>query len=202
MNKQFYTILNSPFVYQMAQNILAPGAQFILCRKLNNLHETLIAKPGPILDIGCGPASWLWKVNLKPIGLDIQHEYSNAFQQVTNVAVTGSALLLPFKKNSFGAVFSLGVLHHLKDNDVAVMVQEMLRVCRPGGNLVVMDAVLPQRKALRPLAELIRNLDRGQYMRHEEKIKDLLKPIGKWKFIRYTYTLTGLEMIQGTIKIN
>jgi SAM-dependent methyltransferase len=48
----------------------------------------------------------------------------------------GSALQLPFPDNSFDMVFSHGVLHHIPDIKRAQ--QEIHRVLRPGGELVMM----------------------------------------------------------------
>src|SRR6266508_2809814 len=43
---------------------------------------------------------------------------------------------LPFEDASFDVVFSWGVIHHSSDMDRAL--RELVRVCRPGGDLVLM----------------------------------------------------------------
>jgi ubiquinone/menaquinone biosynthesis C-methylase UbiE len=48
----------------------------------------------------------------------------------------GSALKLPFKDNSFDAVYSHGVLHHIPEIDMAQ--SEIRRVLKPNGRLVIM----------------------------------------------------------------
>jgi ubiquinone/menaquinone biosynthesis C-methylase UbiE len=48
----------------------------------------------------------------------------------------GDAENLPFEDDSFDFVFSWGVIHHSSDMDSAL--SELVRVCRPGGELVIM----------------------------------------------------------------
>jgi len=69
----------------------------------------------------------------------------------------------------------------------------MIRICRPGGYIVVFDAVLPNPGWRHPVPYLIRRSDRGRYVRREEDFKSLL-PFGK-NFImeRITYSLSKLE---------
>lgn len=50
--------------------------------------------------------------------------------------VVGSALEMPFEDNSFDLVYSFGVLHHIPE--VHRVQQEIHRVLRPGGRLVMM----------------------------------------------------------------
>lgn len=196
----FYKLLESPLAYKLSQMIFAPGAKYFLTRQLRQLHPALTVCSGPILDVGCGPSSWLWKINLKPVGLDILHNYSLTFRQTTNAAVTGSATDLPFEDNSFAAVFSLGVLHHLDNSDAKKTISEIHRVCKTAGTIVILDAVLPESKLSRPVAALIRKKDRGCFMRTQEQQKKLLDHPDKWAYKRYTYTLTGLEMLEYTIQ--
>ena len=70
-----YRILEIPLVYRTAQFVLAPGMDRIVT---DLLSRTLARIPTPttILDVGCGPSSWLWKFGMKPVGLDLCHAYS------------------------------------------------------------------------------------------------------------------------------
>jgi ubiquinone/menaquinone biosynthesis C-methylase UbiE len=88
------------------------------------------------------------------------------------------------------------MLHHLDEKSARKAINEMVRVCRSRGNLVILDAVLPERKWLRPLAYFIRYLDKGSYMRTQSQIEKLLPDMSRWRIRKYTYTATGLEMIQ------
>lgn len=63
-----------------------------------------------------------------------------AVEALTNVAfVRGEVADLPFRGAAFTLVFSRFALHHLTDPRDALV--EMIRVCQPGGRVVVMDLV-------------------------------------------------------------
>ena len=188
-----YGLLDRPAIYRLAQLVFAPGAEKLLVRRLDRLARQLSIS-GRILDVGCGPASWLRKVGGHPVGLDISLPYSLAYHKGGGTAVTGSAVNLPFASSSFDGVWSIGVFHHLPDAMVLQAMAEMLRVCAPGGQVVVLDAVLPQ-PWRRPLASLVRRLDRGKFMRSQAAFEALLQDRPCWSASRFTYTVNGLEML-------
>lgn len=192
-------LLDSPFVYKLAQLFFAPGAQTLLNRRLEHLIDVL-PNADNILDVGCGPSSWLWNVNLTPVGLDISYEYSRAFLGNGGLAITGSASLMPFPNNVFNGVWCIGVLHHLQDTEARQAILEMLRVCQPGGYIVIQDAVLPVSRLQRPVAALVRAMDRGLYMRSQKHIFALLPEEQYWETSRFTYALNGLEMCECVTK--
>jgi SAM-dependent methyltransferase len=102
---------------------------------------------------------------------------------------------LPFKDRCFGGVWSVGLLHHLTDSDVADTVREMMRVCRVGGYVAILDAVMPNPAWGRPVAYTLRRLDRGQFVRSQPHLLSLFPNLASWKIERFTYALTGLEFV-------
>jgi len=55
-----------------------------------------------------------------------------------NLRITvGNARKLPFKDNSFDSVFSFRFLHLFKEKDLHYYMDEMVRVLKPGGKLVL-----------------------------------------------------------------
>lgn len=76
----------------------------------------------------------------------------------------------------------------------------MQRVTRAGGCTVIMDAVLPRSAWRRPVAALLRRLDRGRWMRTEAALTALLIPNEAWERGRLTYSLTGLEGMLATFR--
>lgn len=193
--KNFYRLLEQPLVYRLSQLLLAPGAEKKLIERLRLLKNGLNSV-GPILDVGCGPASWLSRVDIHPVGLDISYQYSVAYHRTGSPAITGSATGLPFAAGTFGSVWSIGVLHHLPDEAAKEAIREMLRVCRQGGRVIIMDAVLPKSSWTRPVAAIIRRLDRGTFMRSQDELQELLPASQRWTIKIYTYALTGLEMLE------
>lgn len=189
-----YQALERPFVYRLAQSLLAPGADGRLTAWL---ARTVGEVSGPALDVACGPDSWLWRVGIEPIGLDISPAYTATFTGPggDRAAVCASAGELPLADACCGLVFSLGLLHHLPDNLAARAVAEMVRVCAPGGKVVVFDGLLPDSALTRPLAWLIRKADRGRFMRTGAELAAVIGRSGTdgWRTEKLTYALTGLE---------
>jgi SAM-dependent methyltransferase len=190
----FYRVLNHPLAYNAAQHLFAPGGEASLTRAIASMTEAL-PQDGPLLDVGCGPRSWLWRVGLRPVGVDIEPSYVDAYIRAGGQATLGSADAIPYGDARFAGVWSIGVLHHLPDPVVTGAIGEAIRVCRPSGYVAILDAVLPASAMRRPVAAFIRHLDRGQHMRREAPLRALLNPHGRWTYSRFTYSATGLEML-------
>jgi len=99
-----------------------------------------------ILDVGCGTGGMMSLLQQygKTFGLDI---CSLGLQYASRRGLTslsqGSVLSLPFADDSFALITSFDVLYHEQvDSDVCAL-QELHRICRPGGILVLTDSALP-----------------------------------------------------------
>jgi len=96
-----------------------------------------------VLDIGCGNGRLLDLFAGKKInytGLDNSAELVKEARRKYPAAgfVVGEALCLPFEKESFDAVFSVAVLHHIPSGDYRrKFMEEIRRVLVPGGLAVV-----------------------------------------------------------------
>lgn len=192
--KSIYRVFDNPYCYQVAQTLLAPGSRRNILRYIENLTKQ-IPLTGKVLDVGCGPTSWLQSFDCQPFGLDLTHEYSRALARSGGVAITASADFLPFFDNIFQSVWSIGMLHHLPEQIARASINEMCRVCAWGGNVVILDAVLPNHAWGNPLAWLIRKMDRGNFMRTQTMLNSLLTQPYLWKTSRITYTYNGLEIL-------
>ena len=169
-------------LYRFSTAVLAPGGA-------RDIASRIESRPGRALDVGCGPDSPLWSVGMKPFGVDIALDRARAF----GPAVVASAAALPFADGAFASVWSFGLLHHLPDDRARAALREMRRVTGAGGATVILDAVLPRRGWRRPLAWLLRRLDRGRWMRCQEALQALFDSPAAWRFERFTYARTGLE---------
>lgn len=102
---------------------------------------------GRILDAGCGSGAnlaWLQREG-RAVGVDLWPE-ALAFSRRRGVSVArASVLALPFPDRSFDLVTSFDVLYHRWVEDDRVALQELHRVLKPGGLLLVR---LPALRAL------------------------------------------------------
>lgn len=187
-----YRVLELPVVYRTVQFVFAPGMDRIVTGLFSRTFAQ-IPTPVTILDVGCGPSSWLWKLGMKPVGLDLCHAYTKKFRDAGNLSVTASAATLPFAADSFDLVFSYGLLHHLPEEMARQAIAEIIRVTRARGHVVVFDPVLPKANWRRPLAWAICKLDRGGFIRSQEAYESCLLDTAKWKTCRFTHSYLGTE---------
>lgn len=106
------------------------------------------ARPDDIaLDVCCGPGSLALELaphvahvtggDLTPAMLE-QAGVAQALRGCTNVDwVQGDALQMPFRDGAFSLVTCCAAFHHMHEPGLALA--EMVRICRPGGRIVVRD---------------------------------------------------------------
>jgi ubiquinone/menaquinone biosynthesis C-methylase UbiE len=108
-----------------------------------------------VLDVACGPglvacafaphARQVTGIDLTPAMIE-QARRLQGEKQLKNLAWhVGDVLPLPFPEASFSLVLTRYSLHHFLNPEVVLA--EMMRVCRPGGRVLVADVVLPPEKA-------------------------------------------------------
>ena len=117
-----------------------------------NFCEVIDPKPGErLLEVGCGSGLLCRMVSpqLQPdgcmVGVDISREFlAEARNYTTEAGVSeqiifesGQAEALPYPAACFDGAFAARLLLHTANPDAAV--QEMARVVKPGGRVVVMD---------------------------------------------------------------
>src|SRR5215469_13585709 len=116
------------------------------------------ARPGPddtLLDVACGPGLVVCAfaphvrhatgIDFTPAMLDRARALA-AERGLGNVAWDrGDAYALPYADQTFSTVVTRYSLHHLERPAAAL--REMVRVCTPGGRVVVVDAYAPEEAA-------------------------------------------------------
>ena len=117
-------------------------------RSLNRLLGVLtLTGTERVLDLGCGTGEFERLAierfpRLTIVGVDVTPAMAAAarakLQQFPNIEVRVSPVeALPFGAEEFDVVVSASMLHHL--SDVRLVLQEALRVLRPGGQLALLD---------------------------------------------------------------
>jgi len=95
-----------------------------------------------VLDVGCNWGRWSLSAARKgwrPVGIDpslgalLAARRMAAAEERRISVVCGDARCLPFKADTFDAVFSYSVLQHFDPAQAEVMLSEMARVMKPGG---------------------------------------------------------------------
>ncbi|MBS0988280.1 class I SAM-dependent methyltransferase [Acetobacter okinawensis] len=145
-----------------------PFAELAIHAEADSLAQTLAAcavcSDMPVLDVACGPgivACELARAGAQVTALDLTPAMiEQARQRANNMGVTvayhiGSALHLPFQAESFDRVVTRYSLHHMLEPQKVLA--EMVRVCRPGGRIIVIDAT--------PAPECQKNYDRAETLR-------------------------------------
>lgn len=105
-----------------------------------------IAPSSWVLDVGCGTGRWLaryQKRHLLPVGMDatagmLKRAASNNLSCPLIVAV---AQRLPFRDQAFPFVSAVTVIQHIPPNEQRESLQEMARVLKPGGHLLLIDLI-------------------------------------------------------------
>jgi ubiquinone/menaquinone biosynthesis C-methylase UbiE len=87
------------------------------------------------------------------------------------------ATRLGFGNNRFDHVFSVGLFHHVSDRQAADIIREMVRVCRPRGRVVIVDAIFPT-NTVNFIGHVVNRLDRGKFMRRFKALSNLLEVEG------------------------
>lgn len=94
-----------------------------------------------VLDVGCGRGlsmEYFRTRGARTTGVDITPDSVRYVNELGFNAITADARKLPYENNSFDIVYSIGVIEHFKETQVAL--NEQARVCKSGGTVI---AVVP-----------------------------------------------------------
>ncbi len=152
-------VLEHPMVYAAWQ---APFASQKFAPAERRLSRQNIRR---ILDVGCGPGTNAPRfAGADYVGVDINERYLaiararhrgrfiQADLQTTDLSWLGT----------FDAILVNSFLHHVPDDAVRRILQQLQRLLDPDGTVHVLELVLPER---RTIARLMARLDRGRYAR-------------------------------------
>ena len=205
---RIYRILEIPWVYNLVQHLFAPGHRRLQDCAFEGVGFTA---DGPVLEVGCGPQLKTPAVDGLVVGTDISADYIREFtgghvdldpERVDapsggrrRLGYVCSAEELPFADAQFVEVRCRSLLHHLPKPAAIRAIREMVRCARPGARVILVDPVWPRRSWLRPVAWLIMKLDRGEWVRTEDELLDLVHEAcpGSWMVQRYLLSYHATE---------
>jgi ubiquinone/menaquinone biosynthesis C-methylase UbiE len=150
-------------------------------RELNNFIRAVDPQPNDVvLDAGCGSGrniSILSSRVRRIVGIDYSEEMIRRAveraegEKLSNVNVLqGDVTSLSFPPNTFDKVICASVLQYLNDTDCALALREMVRVCKPGGTLLLhikngTSLYGLSLKILRPLCRILGRQMKPEYYR-------------------------------------
>ena len=162
-------VLHSAAVYDLVQTL---AGERIFRQRLEP-HLRALPPRGCLVDIGGGTGlSDALSAGRRYICIDLDLDKLRRYRarRSGGLAVRANATACPFPDATFDAVLCAKVVHHLDDAALAAMLAEALRLLRPGGTLILADAV----RSRRWLPRLMWRLDRGSFPRTAVEIQRVL----------------------------
>jgi ubiquinone/menaquinone biosynthesis C-methylase UbiE len=168
-----------PWVYDWIQ--MLAGNKKVLQRLSLGLVPL---NPNVVVDIGGGTGTVrnLLTADCRYICLDVEMPKLEGFRTKVagGLAILGDATSMPIRDGCADVVICKSVTHHLTDLQLDRALDESRRILRPGGHMVLFDAVW-NRKRLAGRA--LWRLDRGSYPRPETELRE--KFVGRFEIARW-----------------
>ncbi len=115
------------------------------------LIKDINLKGSNVLEVGCGVGRWVYFITSRGasyIGVDI----SESMLEIARKRVPGGHFYklnsnkLPFEDETFDFVFSITVIHHNPYEEQTVLIDELIRVTKPGGLILLMEGIAKKRE--------------------------------------------------------
>lgn len=195
MLKFFHRLLENPKIYEVMQKLLGGGRVYKAIREFIEVQLKNISNNN-VLDVGCGTGFLSDCFTGAYTGVDINETYiKKAETKRKRVFMVADATELPFAPETYDLVFTLGVLHHLESGNRKKLMNELWRVCKLGGKIIIVDGVIPSNR-LNFLGFILAKLDRGRYKIRGKKFREMIndsysfsKKITFTNIIRFPYEI-------------
>lgn len=169
------SILGIPTIYSLAMKMIAKDFNKVFFTPYVNAKQN-----DTILDIGCGPADILDVLpeSVNYYGFDLSEAYIKKAQEkyinrnaILKAEAISDANIPDNLKNNCDIVIAVGVLHHLNDEEVSKLYSLAFIALKQGGRLITIDPCFINNQ--NPIAKYTASKDRGQYVRHIDRYKEL-----------------------------
>lgn len=161
------SVMKVPLAYRLWQAPFA-AAKFAPVEASNDLSQV-----GSVLDIGCGPGTNAARfAHADYLGID----YESAYIERARARHPGRFICadaVEFTRETeqrFEIVLINSLLHHLDDDQTKELFAAGARVLAPGGQIHVLELVLPDRPSV---ARALARLDRGDFARSPGRWREL-----------------------------
>lgn len=103
------------------------------------LNKAQLSKYSFVADVGCGNGKYMGVNNdLIMFGSDISEGLLNICSERGFESLVASNERLPYRDDSFDAVISVAVVHHFSTDERRLWaIQELYRICKPGGKVLI-----------------------------------------------------------------
>lgn len=186
-----HRIVANPVVYDRLQ--MAVGSKQIRQRLSTHLQQ--MPPNALVVDLGGGTGinRELLPAHARYICLDNDSLKLTGFREKypADIGILGSATQVPLQSQSVDLVLCTAVSHHIPDEYLTAFFSEAVRILKPEGRFLFMDAVW---KPKRLISRLLWHYDRGSHPRPLATLRGLLEQQGKilaWEefSIYHTYVI-------------
>ena len=164
-----------PRLWTVVQNVLgAPEFK-------SELYRSRLNPPGRLLDFGCANGHLsdtfsefeYFGVDLDPVAIEAARK---RFHDRPNMQFLAADLRArPFPRDFFDEILFACTVHHLNDELLESLLEELHYCLKPGGKVHLFDPVIQEKDGLSQ--KLMRRIDRGRYPRTVEQIVAKVLPL-------------------------
>lgn len=170
-NNLIYKIFNIPFIYNLYQ--------FIVFRKNSKLdlftNYIIVEENDLVLDVGCGPGNYRKLIkSANYFGIDINCESikkaKELFPNDNFECLSVQDISKKFNKK-FDKIIFFGLLHHLSNEDVIKLFQDLREVTNSETIIFCLDTSFMKNQNI--FSKIMAKLDKGNFVRFPEELENL-----------------------------
>jgi SAM-dependent methyltransferase len=170
------SIISTPWIWDIIQSVMG-GPEF-----KRKLYRSGLQPPGRLLDFGCANGHLAdafcefdyYGVDLDPVAIAAAQR---RFPDRPNIHFLAADLRTrPFPQDHFDETLFAGTVHHLDDELLRSLLEELHYCLKPGRTVHLFDPVFGERD--RWSQKLMRWLDQGKYTRTLPQILAVVEPLG------------------------
>ncbi len=166
-------IFDVPWIFVKSRSILHGGF-----RTEKGLIRSYINSVDHVLDFGCGTGQYsdLFDAD-KYVGVDLPGphlRYAKKWYPAKTFLVFDTNFRVPWRSLSFDWVLCFAVVHHVPPNGVGRFQEEILRVLKPGGRMLIWDPT-PVSRQESAWSKFLLTIDRGRFPRLPDSVIDMFR---------------------------